>query len=176
MSEAYFEHTAFVSLGSNIGDRLRYLRSAVNAFRRDPDITLVDVSPVYESPAHTLTGDAPTPAFLNAVAKLSTELDPYALLERLHAIERAAGRRREDEPKWAPRTLDLDLLIFGSEVIQEENLTVPHPRLGVRRFVLRPWADLDPQYYVAHPYEKTVGELLAVCPDPDRPLQMTLTL
>lgn len=176
MSEARSEQIAFVALGSNLGDRLAHLRSAVNALRRDPEIALIDVSPVYESPAHTLTAGETKPSFLNAVAEISTGMDPHALLERLHAIERASGRRREDDPQWAPRTLDLDLLIFGSEEIQEEHLTIPHPRLGVRRFVLRPWADLDPGRHVPPPYDQTVADLLASCRDADRPLRTPFTL
>lgn len=171
MSEAGCEQIAFVALGSNLGDRLAHLRSAVDALRSDPEITVIDVSPVYESPAHTLTAGETKPSFLNAVAEVATGMDPHTLLERLHAIERASGRRREDDPLWAARTLDLDLLIFGSEEIQEDQLTVPHPRLGARRFVLRPWADIDPARYVPHPYDQTVADLLAACPDEDRPMR-----
>lgn len=176
MSEARSEQIAFVALGSNLGDRVAHLRSAIDAFRRDPDITVIDVSPVYASPAHTLTAGEAKPFFFNAVAKISTSMDPHTLLERLHAIEHVSGRRREDDPQWAPRTLDLDLLIFGSEEIQEEQLTVPHPRLGVRRFVLRPWADLDAGRYVPPPYDQTVADLLAACPDGDRPVRTPFTL
>ncbi len=176
MSDARSEQTAFVALGSNLGDRLQYLQSALDALRADPEITVLNVSPVYESPAHTLPGDEGGPAFLNAVVQVATRIDARTLLARLHGLECEAGRRRNEDSKWAPRTLDLDLLIFGGEVIRGDELTVPHPRLGVRRFVLQPLADLDPLRYVPHPYEKTVADLLAACPDMDRPLRTTYTL
>lgn len=163
-------------MGSNLGDRLRHLQTAVGTLRTDTDMTVIRVSSVYESPAHTRAEDEAGPPFLNAVIELSTSLDPLRLLERLHSIERAAGRRREDDPRWAPRTLDLDLLIFGRTVIRSEQLTVPHPRLGVRRFVLRPWADLDADCHVPQPFDQTVGALLAACPDADRPVQTPFIL
>jgi 2-amino-4-hydroxy-6-hydroxymethyldihydropteridine diphosphokinase len=84
------------------------------------------------------------PRFLNAVAELETTLSPRALLDRLLEIERGLGRTR-DGPRWGPRTIDLDLLLFGSESIDEPGLTVPHPRLHERLFVLEPLAELDPE-------------------------------
>ncbi len=176
VSNAAFEHIAFVALGSNLGDRLSRLQSAVDALRGDPEIIVLAVSPVYESPAQVIERSDAHPYFLNSVAQLSTSLLPNALLERLQRIEDEAGRRREHGLRWAPRTLDLDLLIFGNEVIRGEQLTVPHPRLGERRFVLEPLADLDSERHVPHPYDKTVAELLAECPDTDRPVQTPFTL
>ena len=157
----------FVAIGSNLGDRIGHLRGAVEALRDDPDIHMLAASPIYESPAQTADPGETGPDFLNAVVKLSTTLDAGALLERLQAIERRAGRVREAERRWAPRTLDLDILIFGDEVIRRKQLTVPHPRLGERRFVLRPLADLAPERFVPAPFEQTVAELLAKCSDPD---------
>ena len=168
MLEGAPERVVFVAMGSNLGDRLAHLRLAVDELREDSDIHVLAGSPVYESPALTASPDETGPDFLNAVVKLSTRLDAGALLERLQAIERRAGRRREADRRWAPRTLDLDILIFGDEVIRREQLTVPHPRLGERRFVLRPLADLAPRRLVPAPFDRTVAELLDECPDPDR--------
>jgi 2-amino-4-hydroxy-6-hydroxymethyldihydropteridine diphosphokinase len=176
VADAVSEQIAFVALGSNLGDRFGHLRFAVDALTQDPEITVLAVSPVYDSPAHSIGTSEVQPHFLNSVVKLSTSLNPNALLQRLQRIEHAAGRRRERGAQWAPRTLDLDLLIFGEEVIDREELTVPHPRLGGRRFVLRPLADLDPDRHVPDPYNRTVAELLADCPDPDRPLQTPFSL
>lgn len=168
MSVGAPERLVFVGMGSNLGDRLAHLRLAVDALREDSDIRVLAESPVYESPALTASPDEAGPDFLNAVVKLSTWLGAGVLLERLQAIERRAGRRREADRRWAPRTLDLDILIFGDEVIRREQLTVPHPRLGERRFVLRPLADLAPDRFVPAPFERTVADLLDECPDPDR--------
>ena len=158
----------FVAMGSNVGDRLAHLRGALGALHEDADVRVLAASPIYESPAMTASPAEAGPDFLNAVVKLSTTLDAGALLERLQAIERRAGRRREEERRWAPRTLDLDILIFGDEVIRREQLTVPHPRLAERRFVLKPLADLASDYLVPAPFKRTVAELLDECPDPDR--------
>lgn len=175
MSLSTSEHIVYLALGSNLGDRLAHLRSAVDALRADRGLRVIDVSPIYESPAHRVTPAEDQPDFLNAVVKLSTTLDPHALLQRLHHIERMAGRRRERDARWAPRSLDLDVLIFGQEVIRTESLTVPHPRMAQRRFVLQPLADLDPMLHVPDPFNKTVDELLASCPDPDRPVPAPFT-
>lgn len=106
------------------------------------------------------------PDYLNAVMQVETPLSPEALLEICQAIERSAGReRREDTPRWAPRLLDLDLLTYGRQTIDTATLTVPHPRLAERRFVLQPWADIAPNLYVPAPFDDTVQHLLDRCPD-----------
>ena len=98
------------------------------------------------------------PRFLNAAVRVRTELSPRALLERLLEIERQLGRTR-DGPRYGPRTIDLDLLVYDDAVVDEPGLTVPHPRLAERRFVLEPLADLDPALFV--PCRGTVADLLA---------------
>lgn len=171
-----FVRNAYVALGSNLGDRISHLRAAMAALRTDPVIEVLAVAPVYESPAHVSDSSDAHPDFLNTVAKLSTPISAAALLRKLQRIEVAAGRRRKPDDRWMPRTLDLDLLIFGDEIIRQDHLVVPHPRMGARRFVLRPLADLAPDLRVPEPYGTTVGELLAACPDTDRPVKTSLTL
>jgi 2-amino-4-hydroxy-6-hydroxymethyldihydropteridine diphosphokinase len=132
---------AFVGLGSNLGDREAALRGAVAALAAEPGIEVLSVSTLRETDPVGLTAQ---PRFLNGVAELETELPARELLERLLAVERRFGRVREGVPAQGPRTLDLDLLLYGDERIDEPGLTVPHPRLHERRFVLEPLAELAP--------------------------------
>ncbi|MEM6327892.1 MAG: 2-amino-4-hydroxy-6-hydroxymethyldihydropteridine diphosphokinase [Bacteroidota bacterium] len=133
--------TVFVGMGSNVGDRLAALQGALDRLARVSGVTVEAVSPVYETEAHVLPGAALQPDHLNAVARLRTTLAPHALLDVLHATERAAGRDPE-APRWSPRPLDLDVLLWDGRRLQTDRLTVPHPRLADRRFVLAPLADL----------------------------------
>ena len=167
---------AFVGLGSNLGDRGRYLAGAVEALRARPGIQVVAASPVYETAAHTLDSAEEQAPYLNAVVVLRTTCTPEALLAACHAIERAGGRDRRSERRWAPRTLDLDLLVFGDEVRAAGALRLPHPRLAERRFVLRPLADVAPSLHVPPPFDRTVAALLSDCPDPDVPVRTDLLL
>lgn len=144
-----------LGLGSNLGDRLEYLQAAVDTLTETPDIVPVAVSPVYE--ADPVGGPEGQPSFLNAVLTLDTMLSARTLVERALAVEDAYGRTREE--RWGPRTLDIDLLAVGSEVIDEPGLTVPHPLLAQRAFVLAPWADIDPDFEV--PGVGRVGDLAA---------------
>ena len=129
---------AYVGLGANLGERETALRSALAAIGRLPGTCVMRVSPLYGS----APVDAGGPDYLNAVAELTTTLAPQALLEALQTIERGAGRERPY--RNAPRTLDLDILWFGGQIIDSPALTVPHPRMAERAFVLRPLADLAP--------------------------------
>jgi 2-amino-4-hydroxy-6-hydroxymethyldihydropteridine diphosphokinase len=142
---------AFVGLGSNLGDREAALRGALDLLGED----VVAVSSFRETDP---VGYLDQPPFLNAVAALETELGPRALLERLLEVERKLGRTR-DGPRFGPRTIDLDLLLYGDRVIVEPGLVVPHPRMAERRFVLEPLAELDPD--LAVPGQGRVSELLA---------------
>jgi 2-amino-4-hydroxy-6-hydroxymethyldihydropteridine diphosphokinase len=126
--------TAYVGLGSNLGDRLALLRAAAAALD-DASVRVAERSPVFETPA--VTPD-PQPPFLNAVVRLETELDPRALLDRCLAIESALGRERPRP--LAPRLIDLDLLLHGGAIVEEPGLVVPHPRLLERAFVRLPLA------------------------------------
>ena len=154
---------AFVGLGSNLGDRVGEIAAAVRALDAEPEIEVTAISPIYEGPAHTRDGK-PQPDYLNAVAELRTTLEPELLLALFARVERAAGRDRRDDTRWQPRTLDLDLLIYGDRVIRTDELTVPHPRLDERRFVLQPLADLAPDLVVPVLGE-TAADLLSACPD-----------
>jgi len=146
--------TAFVGIGSNLGDREDNLRLAVELLSAEDG---VEVTAVYEIRETEPVGPVEQGPFLNGAVRLETELGPRELLERLLAVEQRLGRVREE--RWGPRTIDLDLLLYGDEVIDERGLTVPHPRLGERRFVLEPLADLAPTLVV--PGLGGVEELLA---------------
>jgi 2-amino-4-hydroxy-6-hydroxymethyldihydropteridine diphosphokinase len=132
---------AFVGLGSNLGDREATLRGALDALVAEPGIAVVAVSSLRETDP---VGCIEQPRFLNGVAELETALPARALLERLLAVERRFGRVREGVPAQGPRTLDLDLLLYGDTQIDEPGLRVPHPRLHERAFVLEPLAELSP--------------------------------
>ena len=133
----------YVGLGANLGEREAALRKALGALGRCPGTRVLRVSPLYGS----APVDAGGPDYLNAVAEVATTLTPEALLQVLQTIELAAGRERPY--RNAPRTLDLDILWFGDQVIDTPTLTVPHPRMAERAFVLRPLADLAPERVAA---------------------------
>ena len=158
--------SAYLGLGSNKGNRLEHLQRAAERLQQRNALTVAGVSPVYETEAHTTSPDETQPPFLNAVLCLTVEVDPDALLRMAHAVERAEGRTRAAEQRWGPRPLDVDLLAVGSLTRDTEALTIPHPRLAERRFVLRPWADLAPNFVVPPPFDETVRSLLDQCADP----------
>jgi 2-amino-4-hydroxy-6-hydroxymethyldihydropteridine diphosphokinase len=131
---------AFVGLGANLGDREGALRVALAALDATQGIEVVAVSKLRETdPVDYLD----QPRFLNGAAALDTTLAPRELLDALLEVERSLGRTREG-PRFGPRTIDLDLLLYGDESFDEPGLTVPHPRLHVRAFALEPLAELDP--------------------------------
>jgi 2-amino-4-hydroxy-6-hydroxymethyldihydropteridine diphosphokinase len=136
---------AVLALGSNKGDRFQTLQGAVNALADTPEVKVVSVSRVYESPAV----DAPEGSrdFLNAVLLIDTTLSVHTLLDRAHAVESAFGRVRTGAAN-EPRTLDVDLIVVGERIAQDADLVLPHPRAHTRAFVLRPWLDIDPEAYV----------------------------
>jgi 2-amino-4-hydroxy-6-hydroxymethyldihydropteridine diphosphokinase len=131
---------AYVGLGANLGDREQTLRRALERLDATSGIEVLAVSNFRETEP---VGLREQPRFLNAAAAVETELRPRALLNALLAVERSLGRTR-DGPKYGPRTIDLDLLLYGGEVVDEPGLTVPHPRLHERAFALEPLAELDP--------------------------------
>jgi len=146
---------AYVGLGANLGDREQMLRRAVE---RLGEVEGVDVTAVSQLRETDPVGVVDQPRFLNGAAALDTTLAPRALLDALLALERGLGRVR-DGRRWGPRTVDLDLLVYGDLSIDEPGLTVPHPRLHERRFVLEPLAELDPELEI--PGHGRVSTLLA---------------
>jgi 2-amino-4-hydroxy-6-hydroxymethyldihydropteridine diphosphokinase len=131
---------AYVGLGANLGDREAMLRSALEQLRAEPDVRVTAVSTFLDTAP---VGLVDQPRFLNAVAAVETDLGARGLLDRLLGIERRLGRTRAG-PRFGPRTIDLDLLLYDDEQIDEPGLQVPHPRLHERLFALEPLAELDP--------------------------------
>ena len=147
---------AYVGLGANLGDPRRQLEAAIDQLKKLPDTDFVLVSGFYRSAP---LGYVDQPDFLNAVAMLDTTLPAEQLLENLQKIERQQGRERPFPS--APRTLDLDLLLYGSSVLDSPRLTLPHPRMHERAFVLRPLLELDPEISV--PGKGKASALLSAC-------------
>ncbi len=143
-----------IAMGSNIGDRLDYLQGGLDGLFDTPRITFLAVSPVYET---TPVGGPEQPDYLNAVVIAETSMPAQAVLERCLSLEDAYGRVRDE--RWGPRTLDLDLIVYGDEVSNSPGLTLPHPRAHERAFVLAPWLDADPQAQI--PGCGPVADLLA---------------
>ena len=131
--------TAYIGIGSNLGERLATIRDALALLAADPELEVEAVSTIRETDP---VGVVDQPLFLNAAVRLTTGLAPRLLLERLLAVEQQLGRVRTE--RYGPRTIDLDLLLYGDEIVDEPGLRVPHPRLAERRFVLEPLAELDP--------------------------------
>ena len=147
---------AFVGLGGNQGDVETTLVEALWAVDALPQTTIQRQSAFYRTPAW---GKTDQPAFLNAVVELRTRMPAKVLLEALLAIEERFGRVRSEAERWGPRVLDLDLLAYGDEVIDEPGLTLPHPRLHERAFVLVPLAEIAPALVI--PGQGEVAALLA---------------
>ena len=147
---------AYVGMGSNLGDREGTLRRAVELLEAEPGIRVAAVSALRETDP---VGYEDQPRFLNGACAVETQLEPHELLARLLAIEAALGRTRDGVPRYGPRTVDLDLLLYGQETVDEPDLTVPHPRLAERRFALEPLAELDPGLTL--PDGRRVADLLA---------------
>lgn len=151
-------HRVFIGLGSNVGNRSEHLARAREALTLIDRTQLIAFSDVFETAP---VGPVDQGAFLNAAAELSTELEPIELLDALRDIEAKEGREPESKrQRWGPRTLDLDILLFGNRAIETQRLHVPHPSMHERRFVLEPLADIAPD--AIHPtLAKTIAELVA---------------
>jgi 2-amino-4-hydroxy-6-hydroxymethyldihydropteridine diphosphokinase len=137
---------AYVAIGSNLGDRRQTLLDAVETLRVEPGVEVTAVSTLIETDP---VGFLDQPRFVNGVVALETTLPARELLELLLEVERRFGRSREDVPAQGPRTLDLDLLLYGDEEIDEPGLQVPHPRMRERPFVLGPLAEIAPELEIA---------------------------
>ncbi len=129
----------FVGIGSNIGDRAETIDRALVLLGLVPNCRVIQCSSLWE----TEPVGPPQPKYLNAVAEIRTDLEPFIFLNALLEIERSLGRVRSPQERNAPRTIDLDLLLFGDNIVMESNLEIPHPRLGNRPFVLIPLLELD---------------------------------
>ena len=146
---------AYVGLGANLGDRDGMLRLALERIAAEPSVELVAASTLRETKPEDYLDQ---PLFLNAAAAVETNLSPRQLLARLQLIECELGRRRAG-PRFGPRVIDLDLLLYGSLTVSEPEIEIPHPRLHLRRFALEPLAELDPELEV--PGKGSVSALLA---------------
>jgi len=151
---------AYLGIGSNLGERLGYLQLAVDQLAATEGVTVVGVSPVYETAP---VGGPEQPDYLNAVVAVDTALTPHELLRVAHDIEAAAERVRT--VRWGPRTLDVDVLLVGDERVDDPDLVVPHPRMAERAFVVVPLADLDPAWRARIPPDR----------DAVRPTRLALT-
>lgn len=147
---------AYVGLGANLGDRETTIRRAVELLDAEPGIRVAAVSSLRETEP---VGPVDQPRFLNGACAVVTELSAWDLLARMLAIERELGRDRRAGLRFGPRPIDLDLLLYGEEVVEEPGLNVPHPRLAERRFALEPLAELDAE--LALPDGRRVKDLLA---------------
>ena len=153
------KHKVYLSFGSNLGNRIANLQKAI--FRTQQQVGLVlDISSVYENPAVGFEGDD----FLNICISVLTPLEPKALLDTLLDIEQEFGRVRSQGDGYSSRTLDIDIIYYGQEIINTEDLVIPHPQMQNRNFVLKPLSDIAPQFY--HPiFEKDTRNLLQECRD-----------
>lgn len=146
-------HTVYIALGTNLGDRVQNLQNAVKLLK--PDVRLLDCSPIYETPPW---GYLDQPAFLNQVVRAETDLDPEELLARIKGVEARMGRQKT--MLNGPRIIDLDILFYDDLVFKSGNLSIPHPRMAGRAFVLVPLADLAPD--LRHPASgQRIEEMLA---------------
>ena len=148
--------TAYVALGSNLGDRAANIAAAVAALLQTLGVEVTKISNLLDNPA--VGGPTDSPPFLNAAVEIRTTLSPRDLLNALLKIELAQGRQRRE--KWGPRIIDLDIVLYGDETIDEPDLHIPHPLMHERRFVLEPLAEIAP--HAIHPrLRQSVRELLA---------------
>ncbi|GAB4183281.1 MAG: 2-amino-4-hydroxy-6-hydroxymethyldihydropteridine diphosphokinase [Thermoflexibacter sp.] len=148
----------FLLLGGNIGDRLAYLKKATELIQQEVG-NILQFSSLYETAPWGISNQA---HFLNQAVEIQTDLDAERLLEKLLAIELALGRERHH--KWYARTIDIDILLFGNEVISTSNLQIPHSQMQFRRFALIPLQEIASE--VVHPlFDKTISQLLAECED-----------
>lgn len=147
---------AYIGIGSNLGDREATMEAGRKALNLKAG-TIQASSSLYDTAPW---GPIPQGNYLNQVVHIATRLSPRALLDVLHGIERAAGRDRENEVRYGPRSLDLDILIYGDRAVQEDGLTIPHPRIAERAFVLVPLAEIAPNLAIGgKPIQMLLGRI-----------------
>ena len=149
----------FMGLGSNVGDRLSYLRQSIVALDAVAGVVVHTCSSIYETEPW---GQENQPSFLNQIVEIHTDLDAHVLLQHCQGIEKNLGR--EKKVRWGPRTIDLDILLYDQNVIHTDHLQVPHPQLTNRRFVLVPMAELDSDFIVPG-VDASIQTLLKQCGD-----------
>ncbi len=154
-----------IALGSNLGDRIQHLQSAIDELDTEPGCRVIAISSVWETEAHVKPGASPQPSYLNAVMACRSVLPPDLMLRTLVHIEAQHGRESSAKGSWQPRPLDLDIVLAGITTMQTDSLTLPHPRLAERRFVLAPLAEIAADVQVPAPFDHRVGYLLQTCPD-----------
>lgn len=158
-------YRVFLGLGSNLGHREKYLNTAVAHLKNLKDTRIVWASAIYESEPY---GNLDQPKFLNAALEIETALTPKELCAEVKAIERLVGRTSSE--RWGPREIDIDVLVYDGLVFQDETVTVPHPEMEKRKFVLVPMKEIAPD--LVHPINgMTMEELLAACKDTGRVVQ-----
>ncbi len=151
---------AYLGIGSNLGDRLGNIRTALSSLSSVDGFRVVEISPVYETPPLYRTDQE---KFLNCVIEVETDFTPHKLLQLLKTHEVRSGRVQA-QPRYSPRPLDLDILAYENLEIHHNMLQIPHPKLSERKFVLQPWADIAPDFEVPGS-GRTVRELLLNCGD-----------
>lgn len=151
---------AYIGLGSNLENPLQQIKTAINDLQALADITIVSVSSLYHSPP---MGPADQPDYINAVLSLETTLPPHQLLDALQSVEQLHGRVRKRH--WGERTLDLDILLYGNQILDDERLKIPHPGMHERAFVLYPLAEIAPEVEI--PGIGALQEILPLCPQGD---------
>ena len=148
----------YIGLGSNLENPLQQIKTAINDLQAIAEITIVSVSSLYQSP-----GPADQPDYINAVLALKTILNPHQLLDVLQSVEQLHGRERKRH--WGERTLDLDILLYGDQILDDERLKIPHPGMHERAFVLYPLAEIAPDVEI--PGIGNLQEILPLCPQGD---------
>ncbi|MDO8827892.1 2-amino-4-hydroxy-6-hydroxymethyldihydropteridine diphosphokinase [Methylophaga sp.] len=151
---------AYIGLGSNLENPLQQIKTAIEDLQSVADINIVSVSSLYQSPP---MGPADQPDYINAVLALETSLNPHQLLDALQSVEQLHGRVRKRH--WGERTLDLDILLYGDQILDDERLQVPHPGMRERAFVLYPLAEIAPDILI--PGIGALQEILPLCPQGD---------